>query len=391
MKKKNLALLIAFTFALSSNVMFVNAEELNEDVSISQVVEDETNSEEIIESNNDEEIVQEPEEITQEPTVEETVQEKIDINSLIGIQESEIPAEIISNENTIVKYVITDEKQPGTVINAELDGDILTIQIASEPLVTESEQFITESKASDFNLLSSFDLFDDMTESPSIEDNSWNGYPVSYEYNWDNSQSAWQWGEWRDGVKYTTPQGTYDNNVRHAMGMYCDGENIHLHISYATIYQSIANGDDFNFYIDGQGAKVRVLYADNGSGITGQSRTPGTYELVVVNGDHWNSGYEANGSYGTMVVKEGNINNELEIVVPLSTLKEQNSAINTDNIQNIEFFTPNLMYRRISCGGASSGPQGFIVISMAVFMTPFIFRKKFEGIFKNQEVLAKAY
>lgn len=307
---------------------------------------------------------------TVEPVTEEVVEKEIE--NFVGRSEDEIPEETLNSENTIIKYIITEDAQPGQILNQSIDGDVLTLEIASQPLITESKANV--------NLLNSFDLFSQMTEAPSVEDNSWDNYPVSYEYNWDNSQSAWQWGEWRDGVKYTTEQGTYDNNVRHAMGMYSDGENIHLHISYATIYQSIANGDDFNFYIDGQGAKVRVLYADNGSGITGQAREEGKYDLVVVNGDHWNSGYEANGSYGTMIVKEGNINNELEIVVPLSTLKEQNSNINTDNIQNIEFFTPNLMYRRISCGGASSGPQGFILISGIVFMVPLVFRKKFEEV-----------
>ncbi len=305
---------------------------------------------------------------TVEPVTEEVVEKEVE--NFVGRSEDEIPEETLNSENTIIKYIITEDVEPGQILNQSIDGDVLTLEIASQPLITESKANV--------NLLNSFDLFSQMTEAPSVEDDSWDNYPVSYEYNWDNSQSAWQWGEWRDGVKYTTEQGTYDNNVRHAMGMYSDGENIHLHISYATIYQSIANGDDFNFYIDGQGAKVRVLYADNGSGITGQARKEGKYDLVVVNGDHWNSGYEANGSYGTMIVKEGNINNELEIVVPLSTLKEQNSNINTDNIQNIEFFTPNLMYRRISCGGASSGPQGFILISGIIFMVPLVFKKKFE-------------
>lgn len=421
MKKRILTLFLASTFALS-NVIFVNAEEpadlepavveevveKNEetpvvDAPVSETPVIETPVTEEVPATSKEEVVvgdiKEPvqteeikaEEITnapvnentpvnveekkeETPTVEEK-KEEIDVNSLIGLSESQLPAETINDENTIIKYVITDEVEPGTIISAE-EGDNLTLQIASEELIAES-------KTSKFNLLSSFDLFDDMTDEPSIEDGSWDDYPVSYEYNWDNSQSAWNWGEWRDGVKYTTEQGTYDNNVRHAMGMYSDGENIHLHISYATIYQSIANGDDFNFYIDGQGAKVRVLYADNGSGITGQRRDEGKYDLVVVNGDHWNSGYEANGSYGTMIVKDGNINNEMEIVIPLSTLKEQNSAINTDNIQNIEFFTPNLMYRRISCGGASSGPQGFIIISGIVFCVPLVFRKKFESLYEN--------
>ena len=425
MKKRILTLLLASTFALS-NVMFVNAEEPTdlEPAAVEEVVEEtkevqtsetptvetpvvespveektvveevpnpskeevveevkepvqteETKAEEITEVPANENAPVNVEEEKKETPVVEEEKEEIDVNSLIGLSESEIPVETINDENTIVKYVITDEAEPGTVIGVE-EGDSLTLQIASEELIAES-------KTSKFNLLSSFDLFDDMTDEPSIEDGSWDDYPVSYEYNWDNSQSAWNWGEWRDGVKYTTEQGTYDNNVRHAMGMYSDGENIHLHISYATIYQSIANGDDFNFYIDGQGAKVRVLYADNGSGITGQAREEGKYDLVVVNGDHWNSGYEANGSYGTMIVKDGNINNEMEIVIPLSTLKEQNSAINTDNIQNIEFFTPNLMYRRISCGGASSGPQGFIIISGIVFCVPLVFRKKFESLYEN--------
>ena len=360
MLKKISAFIMIIALA-SSNLMIVNAVEPDENVSFVQEIP------ENIETENTEEDIQEETVLTDEL---ETKTEEVQNLIYVGSSEEEIPEEVLNDENTIIKYVYNENAEEGTVLNQLYKDDDMILEIATEPLQIEEK--------TSFDLLSTFDLFSTMTDAPSVENGNWDDYPVSYEYNWDNSQNAWQWGEWRDGVKYTTEQGTYDNNVRHAMGMYTDGENIHLHISYATIYQSIANGDDFNFYIDGVGAKVRVLYADDGSGITGQSRETGTYDLVVVNGDHWNSGYEANGSYGTMVVKDGNINNELEIVVPLSVLKEQNANINTDNIMNIEFFTPNLMYRSISCGGASSGPNWFVLMTIAVFGVAFVIYKKKE-------------
>lgn len=284
--------------------------------------------------------------------------------NFVGKTESDLSEDLLTDEHTIITYIVREDVPEGTIISQTFQDGQLILEVATAPVVTEPTM--------SFNLLNSFDLMDEMTEPPSLEQGTWSNYPTSYEYNWDNSQNCWNWGEWKDGVKYTTPEGTYDNNVRHEMGMYSDGENIHLRISYATIYSAIANGDDMNFYIDGQGAKFRVLYADNGSGITGQSRPEGTYDLVVVNGDHWNSSYEANGSYGTMIVKDGNINNEMEIVIPLETLKEQNNNIDIDHIQTIEFFNPNLMYRHISCGGASTGSIGFIVMTIIVFVLGFV-------------------
>lgn len=284
--------------------------------------------------------------------------------NFVGKTESDLSEDLLTDEHTIITYIVREDVPEGTIISQTFQDGQLILEVATAPVVTEPTM--------SFNLLNSFDLMDEMTEPPSLEQDTWSNYPTSYEYNWDNSQNCWNWGEWKDGVKYTTPEGTYDNNVRHEMGMYSDGENIHLRISYATIYSAIANGDDMNFYIDGQGAKFRVLYADNGSGITGQSRPEGTYDLVVVNGDHWNSSYEANGSYGTMIVKDGNINNEMEIVIPLETLREQNNNIDIDHIQTIEFFNPNLMYRHISCGGASTGSIGFIVMTIIVFVLGFV-------------------
>ena len=393
MKKKILSLFLITMLSFSS-VLFVNAEDAAGDsLSSEEIIEEDKEPvlEDVEVEEIDEKIEEIPSDVEETPVPEENNESILPQEEIIssdkveqvseketeyfppdytGKNEADISDEVWYNENVIIKYTVDENTEPGTILSQTNEDNNTVIEIASQPLITESKVSM--------NLLNAFDLFGEMTDEPTIEDNSWDNYPVSYEYNWDNSESAWQWGEWRDGVKYTTQEGTYDNNVRHAMGMYSDGENIHLHISYATIYQSIANGDDFNFYIDGQGAKVRVLYADDGSGITGQARQAGSYDLVVVNGDHWNSGYVANGSYGTMIIKDGNINNELEIVVPLSALKEQNSAINTDNIQNIEFFTPNLMYRKISCGGASSGPKGFVILSIFVFALPLVFKKKFK-------------
>lgn len=188
----------------------------------------------------------------------------------------------------------------------------------------------------------------------------WDSLPCSYEYNWDNSQNCWQWGVWVRGVCYKTEPGTYSTDVRHKMQMYCDGENVYLHIVYSRDYGiddgACINGSDFQFSVDGKRADFQLAQIGGGTFEEMAYFEPGLYPIEVRHRETGLSFLNANGADGYLYLTDDKINCEVEIRIPLSEMKRQNPSINVETITTIEFFTPNLMYRKISAVGTSSGP-----------------------------------
>ncbi len=235
-----------------------------------------------------------------------------------------------------------------------------------------------------------FGLSGEGEDPPSIDNGHWSDVPAQWEYNWDNTEQATQWGIWGGNGHlegYVTDH-MDDINVRHHISMYCDGHNIYLYIEYASCFDGAGNGNDYNFYIDGAGAKIRVVY-DDGEDLSGPGREPGEHLLRILHGDGDVSGEDVYGGYGKLMVKEGQLNNVQEIVIPLAELKKQNDAINLESFSKVDFFTPNLMYRTISCAGASTGavPLAAILVTAAIayiFANPEI-RKGFAEIFLKKE------
>ncbi len=220
----------------------------------------------------------------------------------------------------------------------------------------------------DFSLLDHYGLAADNTDLPAESTGGWDDYPSFWEYNWDNTANATKWGLWGGNGNlqgYVAPS-TSDLNARHKMQMYCDGQNIHLRITYASVFDKAGNGDDYNFYIDGVPTKFQVVYDDNGARLTDQ-REPGTYTLQIRHQNQAGSWDEALGAVGTMTVNEGNLNNVTEITIPVSEFGKQNPEVNTDTFALVEFFTPNLMMSKIGTGGASSGPVPFVVVTGVFF------------------------
>lgn len=255
----------------------------------------------------------------------------------------------------------------------ENPAEELTEEVTGED-VPDIEEELLEEEYEEGGLLDPFALQSEVI-APSKADDSWQGYPLSYHYNWDNSQNCWNWGEYYNGVCYKTPEGTYDSNVRHAVGLYCDGSNIHLYIKYALIYGTKVNGDQFIFSVDGNSASFRFVFDDDGAPITGCNRNPGNYKLDLRNADGSISG-KSTGFVGTLDVHENNENDELELIIPLEILKAQNPAINIDNFSAITFFNPNLMYKSQTCAGAGNGKLLFVLGSLAVFTGFIVWHKR---------------
>ena len=88
---------------------------------------------------------------------------------------------------------------------------------------------------------------------------------------------------------------------------------------------------------------------------------------------------EAEGSVAYLQIDSAGKNNAVEMVIPLDTLKEQNPSIDLSRIDSLEFYSPNLMYRRVKCSGANTAP--FVWAAAALICVPtgaMIYRKKSE-------------
>lgn len=182
----------------------------------------------------------------------------------------------------------------------------------------------------------------------------WENLPASYEYNWDNSDNCWKWGVWIDGVQYLLEPGTFDTNVRHKIQGYYDETYVYLRIVFSRDYSSKVNGNNYIFYVDDLKAQFRVSDKTGGSIGDMYSMQPGTRFYEVRHEDNRMSNEMAGEAYLTKHPE--NYNAVLELRIPITELKYQNNKIDIESIGLIEFYCPNLMYRRASIAGASTYP-----------------------------------
>lgn len=192
----------------------------------------------------------------------------------------------------------------------------------------------------------------------------WNTLPISYEYNWDNSENCWYSGEWKNGICYKTPEGTYDNNVRHGMQLYCDGQYVYLHIKFARIYDPSFNEADYRFYIDGEMAAFSFDMMNGFNLQDVRTISAGTYQMKVRHRDSYTSYLPTSEATAYLTVYDNKECSDFEIQIPLSAMKEQNQNISMESVGTIEFYNPNLMYRKISCVGTSTGPVLFACLTV---------------------------
>lgn len=177
----------------------------------------------------------------------------------------------------------------------------------------------------------------------------WSAIPYSWEYPNDN--------DYPDGQNY------YDINSRHQMSLYTDGEYAYLHIELSTKEKSGLNGENFQFWGDDIKTVFELSYV-GGEKINKNEpgREPGIYALEVRHqGGNLNNTVVL-GAEATYTIKDNNENNELELKLPLSAMADQDNSIVPEDIRQIAFFCPYLMYRRIICSGVSTSPYLGIVL-----------------------------
>lgn len=338
----------------------------------------------------EEPVAEEPAEEQTEEVAEEVAEEPAETKTTVNIpdftsqdyKEVRAQMEAVEGVEWMLEYIYAEEAED-TILSQDIIGETevtegLTVKVVIS-LGKEPEQ-VPEEETEDTELLSSIGLGALLGNCGlGLGDfSAWDNMPYSYEYVYDNSNECWNWGVWHEGVCYTTPEGEYSNDVRHKMSLYTDGEYVYCYIRFATCYGPGFNSEDLQFYINGQMAAFQLTFKPDGV-ITGNvdELAPGVYEIEVKHRNSAMSYTKAEGSVAYLQIDPAGKNNAVEMAIPLDTIKEQNPSIDLSRVDTLEFFSPNLMYRRISCSGANTAP--FVWAAAAFVCVPtgvYISRKK---------------
>lgn len=250
----------------------------------------------------------------------------------------------------------------------EIQEDLVLSQSVSGSVdITELHEITLEISAGPEKIKST----DDEVISIDGDFSDWSDKPYSWEYGYDNSNEVWNGWFYVDGKAEQCDKGTFNNNVRHKIGLYCDGENVYVYVQLATAYQSGFDGIDYEFTIDGQKAAFQLF--TNGAANNG----PGVYDVDVRN-RNGSEGYTlAEGAESKLLVHDNGKNNELEVKIPLSTLQLQNSNIDIENVGNIQFWASHLMYRPVSASGADTSPYAGAALAFLLVPSSTLLLKKY--------------
>ena len=304
--------------------------------------------------------------------------EEVKPSDLVGVDYGTIADSYDGETNAVKQYVISDDVPAGTIISSQVDenGNLVLVisqgAAGSTPEETESKEDKTllEEVAALFSL--DAELGSD-SSAPPVDGSfsGWDDVPASYEFNWNKPDA------WVDGVHYTETNST---DVRHEMKLYSDGQNVYLRVIFARELSTgqIANGNDYQFWIDNEQMAAYQVEWPNGNSLSYNTAEPGVYVVDVRHRDSSWSYVLTDGAVAYYRINEGNLNNELELKIPISEFVKQNPNINLDNYSTISFFTPNLMQDKITTGGASTGAEPFAAAAFLLVPTSYFLIKKKE-------------
>lgn len=274
-----------------------------------------------------------------------------------------VPLEIIHTfaaSDAYAEDVVISQSASGTVTEGEMTQLILTISEGAE------DQKVQElSEGGQRGLAAIFSDEADIVIDGDFSD--WADKPYSWEFGYDNSNEVWNGWFYVDGKLEQCEKGTFNNNVRHKISLYCDGENVYVYVQLAKAYKAGFSGEDYEFTIDGQMAAFQ-LFTQNVD-----MTNPGVYTVDVKDRHTYAL---ADGASAKILVHEGGIYNELELMIPLTAMETHNPAIDIENIGTIQFRASHLMYRPVTTSGADTMP--FVWAALALLLIPtsaFVIKK----------------
>ena len=295
-------------------------------------------------------------------------------STLVGVDYDTIADSYDGAADVLKQYVVSDEYPKNTIIQSYVDenGNLILV-ISQRAAATDVKEDKTDSGLlSDIASFFGLDAETGSGDSAPAVDGSftgWDDIPASYEFNWNKPDA------WVDGVHYTETNST---DVRHEMKLYSDGENVYLKIVFAREFCNgqIGNGNDYQFWIDNEQMAAYQVEWPDGSSLSYNTAEPGVYAVDVRHRYSSWSYVLTDGAVAYYRINEGNLNNELELKIPLSEFLTQNPNINLDNYSMISFFTPNLMQDKINAAGASTGAEPFAAAVFLLVPASYVWMKR---------------
>ena len=302
--------------------------------------------------------------------------EEVKPSDLVGVDYTTIADSYDGETNAVKQYVVSDEVPAGTIINSYVDENGNLVMMISQGAAASTVEEPKEDKTALEEVVETVaqgldSVFGSSSSAPPVDGSftGWDDVPASYEFNWNKPDA------WVDGTHYTETNST---DVRHEMKLYSDGENVYLRVVFAREFCNgqVANGNDYQFWIDDQQMAAYQVQWPDGSQLSYNSGEPGVYAVEVRHRDSSWSYVLTDGAVAYYRVNENNLNNELELKIPMSEFVKQNGNINLDNYSMIGFFTPNLMQDKIYTAGASTGAEPFAAAAFLLVPTSCMLIKK---------------
>lgn len=304
--------------------------------------------------------------------------EEVKPSDLVGVDYNTIAENYDGEANAVKQYVVSDEVPAGTIISSYVDENgNLVMEISQGAPASTVEEPEEEKNALEMvietveNGLES--ALGSSVSAPPVDGSfsGWDDIPASYEFNWDKPDA------WINGVHYTDPNTT---DVRHEMKLYTDGENIYLRIIYAREFSTgqLSNGNWYTFWLDKDKETFAAYQVEwpAGSSLSNTNAAPGVYQVDVRHAAGSISYTMTDGAVAYYLVKDGNVNNELELKIPLSEFVKQNPNMDLSNYSMISYKTDNLMKDHLSVAGASTGAEPFAAAAFLLVPTSCMLIKK---------------
>lgn len=162
-----------------------------------------------------------------------------------------------------------------------------------------------------------------------------------------------------------------DPQNKHTISLHRDENNVYLYVKIKELYYTGFNGNNFQFHIDGVKVAVTIT-PPNGYDWQLNSLGAGRHPLWV----RYEQGWERiTTAEGYLYCNEQHIGDTAEFKIPLKAFSDKTKHIDPNNIQTIEFFTPNLMHKKVSCTGTSTAAYLGIGVSAFAAFGGYLFYK----------------
>lgn len=175
------------------------------------------------------------------------------------------------------------------------------------------------------------------------------------------------WSDKPQAFYYYYGKGKPRLETSHIISFYRDRDYLYLYITLASSFDYGFEGEGYVFVADGLSAYFYITF------VGGEPTTGNTYNLAagnyVAEVRHASSSLENTVVSGAEVVitkKRNNINNQVELKIPIVALVEQNPYININLIKKLQMYNYYITSKWITVSGTSTVPFVGIILCISV-------------------------